>query len=181
MLHKVHPSLSPEAATITVRPARISDLPVLVDLLCQLFSIETDFEVRPDRHGRGLRLLMGAARSGRAYVAVAERQKEVVGMATVQAVVSTAEGAPSGWIEDVIVRKDLRGWGIGTSLMAAIAQWAQAKGIARLQLLADHRNRLALTFYSQLHFQSTHMVCLRAGSPRTQPLATTGKGRQRQQ
>jgi GNAT superfamily N-acetyltransferase len=155
------PSLSQEAADPIVRPARITDLPVLVDLLCQLFGIETDFEVRPARHARGLRMLLGAVRRGRAHVAVAETRGEVVGMATVQIVVSTAEGARSGWIEDVVVREDLRGAGIGTSLMADIADWARANGLARLQLLTDRRNRLALAFYDRLAFQATHMICLR--------------------
>jgi GNAT superfamily N-acetyltransferase len=154
----------PEAAKITVRQARISDLPALVELLCQLFSIETDFEVRPDRHARGLRLLLGAVRRKRAYVAVAESHDEVVGMATVQTVVSTAKGARSGWIEDVVVREDLRGSGVGTALMAAIARWARDNGLVRLQLLADRRNRLALAFYDRLAFRTTNMICLRARS-----------------
>jgi ribosomal protein S18 acetylase RimI-like enzyme len=155
--------LSPKAAQITLRPARITDLPALVELLCQLFSIETDFAVRPDRHARGLRLLLGAVRRGRAYVAVAETQGQVVGMATLQTVVSTAEGARSGWIEDVVVREDLRGSGIGTRLMADIAHWARSNALARLQLLADRRNHLALAFYDRLAFQTSNMICLRRG------------------
>ena len=176
------PSLSPQAADPTVRPARITDLQALVDLLCQLFSIETDFEVRPARHARGLRLLLGAVRRGRAYVAVAETRGEVVGMATVQIVVSTAEGARSGWIEDVVVREDLRGAGIGTSLMADIAHWAQANCLARLQLLTDRRNRLALAFYDRLAFQATHMICLRTRCPRkTQEIGSERQARKRRQ
>ena len=155
----------PVPAVVTVRPAKISDLPALVELLCQLFSIETDFVVRPKRHARGLRLLLGAVRRGRAYVAVAESQDQVVGMATVQTVVSTAEGARSGWIEDVVVREDLRGAGVGTALMADIARWARVKGLVRLQLLADRRNRPALAFYDRLAFQTTNMICLRARGP----------------
>jgi len=165
MLTHAHPSFASEAVKFTVRSARITDLPALIDLLCQLFSIETDFAIRPDRHARGLRLLLGAARRGHAHVVVAERRGEVVGMATVQTVVSTAEGARSGWIEDVVVRRDLRGTGIGTSLMAEIAHWARTKGLVRMQLLADRRNRPALTFYDQIGFQPTNMICLRAGQP----------------
>jgi GNAT superfamily N-acetyltransferase len=158
----ISPRSVPGAARITVRPAKISDLPALVELLCQLFSIETDFAVKPDRHACGLRLLLGAVRRGRAYVAVAESQDKVVGMATVQTVVSTAEGARSGWIEDVVVREDLRGAGVGTALMADIARWARDNGLVRLQLLADRRNHLALTFYDRLAFRTTNMICLRA-------------------
>jgi GNAT superfamily N-acetyltransferase len=165
MFSHTRPSSSPETASVTVRPARITDLPDLVELLCQLFSIETDFEVRPARHARGLRLLLGAARRGRAYVVVAERLGDVVGMATVQIVVSTVEGARSGWIEDVVVRHDLRGAGIGTSLMASLSHWARTNGLVRLQLLTDRRNRLALAFYDRLAFQPTHMICLRTHCP----------------
>jgi ribosomal protein S18 acetylase RimI-like enzyme len=168
-----------ETVEVTVRPARIRDLPALVELLCQLFSIETDFAVKPDRHARGLRLLLGAVRRGRAYVAVAEGQDQVVGMATVQTVVSTAEGARSGWIEDVVVRKDLRGAGVGTALMADIARWARANGLARLQLLADRRNRLALSFYDRLAFQTTNMICLRADSPQGPQRIGSGERRRR--
>ena len=179
MLSHTQRSLAPEAVKVTVRPARITDLPTLVELLCQLFSIETDFEVRPTRHARGLRLLLGAVHRGRVYVAVAESRGEVVGMATVQTVVSTAEGARSGWIEDVVVREDLRGTGIGTILMADVAHWARANNLARLQLLADRRNRLALTFYDRLAFQTTNMICLRARCPgRSQPVSP-GKGQGR--
>jgi len=170
MFRHTQPLLPPEIARIAIRPARITDLPALVDLLCQLFSIESDFAVRPDRHARGLRLLLGLVRRGRAYVAVAERQKQVVGMATVQTVVSTAEGARSGWIEDVVVHRDLRGTGIGTLLMADLAHWARANGLARLQLLADRRNRPARAFYDRLAFKTTNMICLRAPYPdRSQP------------
>jgi GNAT superfamily N-acetyltransferase len=158
------PGPLPETVEVTVRPARISDLPALVELLCQLFSIETDFAVRPERHARGLRLLLGAVRRGRAYLAVAASQDQVVGMATVQTVVSTAEGARSGWIEDVVVREDLRGAGVGTALMADIARWARDNGLVRLQLLADRRNHPALTFYDRLAFRTTNMICLRARS-----------------
>jgi ribosomal protein S18 acetylase RimI-like enzyme len=45
--------------------------------------------------------------------------------------------------------------------MADIAQWARANGLARLQLLADRRNRAALGFYDRLSFQTTNMICLR--------------------
>jgi GNAT superfamily N-acetyltransferase len=99
-------------------------------------------------------------------------------MATVQIVVSTAEGARSGWIEDVVVREDMRGAGIGTLLMADIAQWARANNLARLQLLADRRNRPALAFYDRLAFQTTNMICLRLACPnRGQPTETAAYAR----
>jgi GNAT superfamily N-acetyltransferase len=150
----------------SIRTATILDLPALVDLLCRLFTIETDFQVDPPRHARGLRMLLRQARRGLACVLVAEVSSEVVGMATVQTVISTAEGARSGWIEDVVIREDWRGAGIGARLMDAAAQWARHAGITRLQLLADQRNSPALGFYDHLDFSRTNMVCLRRSAVR---------------
>jgi GNAT superfamily N-acetyltransferase len=151
--------------TPTIRPARISDLPDLVDLLCQLFTIETDFSLDPARHARGLRLLLRHARRGTAAVLVAQVDDEVVGMATVQTVISTAEGSRSGWIEDVVVREGWRRSGIGSLLMDQVEAWARGAGVTRLQLLADERNRPALDFYNRRDFDRTHMVCLRLSTP----------------
>ncbi len=151
----------PEPQMPTIRPARISDLPDLIELLCQLFTIETDFVVDPFRHARGLRLLMRHARRGTAAVLVAQAGDEVVGMATVQTVISTAQGARSGWIEDVVVREGWRRSGIGGLLMDEVQRWASRAGVTRLQLLADQRNRPALDFYQRGDFARTNMVCLR--------------------
>lgn len=154
-------ALIPEAQTPSIRPARISDLPALVDLLCQLFTIESDFVVDPTRHARGLRLLLRYAQRGTAAVLVAQVDDQVVGMATVQTVISTVEGARSGWIEDVVVRDGWRRSGIGGLLMDEVRQWARTAGVTRLQLLADQRNRPALDFYQHRDFARTNMVCLR--------------------
>ncbi len=150
----------------SIRTATILDLPALVDLLCRLFTIETDFRVDPPRHARGLRMLLRQARRGLACVLVAQVNDEVVGMATVQTVISTAEGARSGWIEDVVIREDWRGAGIGAQLMEAAADWSRRAGITRLQLLADQRNTPALGFYDHLDFSRTNMVCLRRSTVR---------------
>ncbi len=156
-------SQAPEPCRI--RAATILDLPALVELLTELFTIETDFRVDVPRHARGLRLLIRQARRGTSCVLVAEVGGVVVGMATVQTVISTAEGARSGWIEDVVVRRDWRGLGVGSSLMDEAVKWARATGITRLQLLADRRNTAALAFYDGLDFARTNMICLRRPVP----------------
>jgi len=153
----------------SIRPARISDLADLVDLLCQLFTIETDFIIDPSRHARGLRLLMRHARRGTAAVLVAQVGEDVVGMVTVQTVISTAEGARSGWIEDLVVRDGWRRSGIGSLLMDEVEHWARDAGVTRLQLLADNRNKPALDFYNRRGFSRNHMVFLRRASEHKDP------------
>jgi GNAT superfamily N-acetyltransferase len=81
----------------------------------------------------------------------------VIAMATAQLVVSTAEGAWSAWIEDVVVAQNFRRLGIGGSLLAALLDWAREKGATRAQLLADRSNAPALDFYRRLGWQSTQL------------------------
>lgn len=150
-------------AGIRIRRATLGDLGAMTALLAELFSLEPDFAIRPDLQARGLRLLLKAARAGTACIKVAEDRDSgrVVGMATVQTVISTAEGAPSGWVEDVVVTASRRGCGIGGRLLAAITAWAHKHGVPRLQLLADHDNQAALKFYIDRGWQRTRMIPLR--------------------
>jgi len=150
-----------DGATCRIRQATSEDVPALVELLCALFAIETDFAIHPQRHARGLRRLLRQTRNGGSTVLVALLDLKVVGMATVQTVISTVEGGLSGWIEDVVVAPALRGQGIGARLMAAIDGWARRKGVRRLQLVTDQRNQPALAFYDRLGYQRTHMVAMR--------------------
>jgi GNAT superfamily N-acetyltransferase len=82
-------------------------------------------------------------------------------MCTAQIVISTAEGGRAAWVEDVVVRRDLHGSGIGRRLLDAVSTWAKRHDISRLQLLADAENAAALNFYRRLDWQTTRMICLR--------------------
>jgi ribosomal protein S18 acetylase RimI-like enzyme len=144
-----------------VRRARAEDLDALVALLGELFSIEADFRPDPARQRRGLALLLDDPL--RAVVLVAERGGRVVGVVTAQLVVSTAEGAPSAWVEDAIVEAAERGRGVGRALLEAIEARAAELGATRLQLVADRDNAPALAFYARIGWAPTRLVCLRRG------------------
>ncbi len=137
------------------------DLEVLVRLLGQLFSIEADFHPDPERQRSGIALLL--AEGSRAVVLVAERNRAVIGMATAQLVVSTAEGGRSALVEDMVVDAAERGTGAGRALLAAVEVWARRSGATRLQLLADRENAPALRFYGRMGWSGTRLVCLRRG------------------
>ncbi|MDA8100733.1 MAG: GNAT family N-acetyltransferase, partial [Nitrospiraceae bacterium] len=85
----------------------------------------------------------------------------VVGMATVQTLISTAEGGRVGVVEDVIVAATHRRKGIGCLLLAEIETWSRRKGLKRLQLLADRENLSAIDFYSRCGWSKTSLICLR--------------------
>lgn len=149
-----------------VQPIRIgratdTDIPVLIELLAALFTIERDFSADHSKQRRGLELLLSQP-DDRAVVLVARTDDgKVAGMASAQLVISTAEGAPSAWIEDVVVRQSLRGQGIARLLLQEVLAWAQRHGATRAQLLADNTNMPALDFYRHMGWQPTQLFAWR--------------------
>lgn len=147
---------------ITIEAAGEDDLDALVALLQQLFAIEADFSFDPAKVLCGLERLL---EQEHARLLVARRDGRVVGMCSAQLVISTAEGAYSAWVEDVVVDSAHRGQGIGHRLLEGIAAWAQGQGATRLQLLADRENRPALDFYRGNGWQQTQLLALRTTLP----------------
>lgn len=140
---------------ITIAAAGEADIPDLIELLGVLFAIEQDFRPEPEKQRRGLAALLA---SPTGHIAIARGpDSRAVGMATAQLVISTAEGAPSAWVEDVVVRADWRGQGLGRALLDAVLDWARAQGAVRAQLLADLDNTPALAFYDRLGWTSTRL------------------------
>ena len=150
---------------IRIERARSTDIAALSALLGQLFEIESDFAADRTKQRRGLELLL-AQPDDRAAVMVARSVDEtVIGMASAQIVVSSAEGAPSAWIEDVFVHDTRRGEGIGRLLLGELLKWARARGATRAQLLADQANTLALGFYAHLGWRATQLSAWRLFVP----------------
>jgi GNAT superfamily N-acetyltransferase len=145
---------------IIIRPAQPGDIPRMCDLLVELFTLESDFSPDREKQERGLCALI-VDPPGRTLVLVAAVEGAVVGMATVQTLVSTAEGGRVGLIEDVIVDRKFRDRGVGTLLLDAIIIWCREAGLKRLQLLADQDNQPALDFYHSRGFSQTRLICLR--------------------
>ncbi len=140
--------------------ATLNDIPALVQLLRVLFSIEQDFQFQPEKQAEGLRRLLTDAE--RACIVVARNDSgTVIAMASGQLVISTAEGAPSLWVEDVVVAEEARARGIGRRLLEKLLAWAAEKGATRAQLLADTDNRPALDFYKHLGWQKTALAAYR--------------------
>lgn len=143
------------SASLEIRTAAPDDLPAMAELLHQLFAIESDFTPDHPKQIRGLGLLIERPS---AIIFVAEVDGEVVGMCTIQTIISTAMGMEVGAVEDVIVDVDHRGRGIGSALMRTAEQWAISKGLGRLQLRADKNNGSALCFYRQQGWKHTNLI-----------------------
>jgi GNAT superfamily N-acetyltransferase len=140
----------------TFEPARLDDVPDLIALLDTLFSIEQDFTPQSEKQRHGLERLL--ADPARACIMVArEPAGRAIAMVSAQLVISTAEGAPSAWVEDMVVSDSYRGQGLGKQLLAALLDWARDQGATRAQLLADLDNTPALAFYDHLGWQPTRL------------------------
>ncbi len=144
---------------VRIRPAAIADVEAMVGLLKELFTIEGDFEFDAAKHRRALAMML--ARPEEAHVWVASQGEQVVGMCSVQCLISTAEGGPVGMVEDLVVAFAMQGRGIGRRLLQAVEDWARVNGLLRLQLLADAANRPALAFYDRCGWSATRLICRR--------------------
>lgn len=141
---------------IKIEEANAGDIEALVKLLEILFSIEQDFCPDEIAQRKGLQLLLESPGQGRIFVA-RHTEAGVVGMVSAQLVISTAIGAPSAWIEDMVVRDQFQGLGVGKALLEKAKDWATASGAKRLQLLADADNHAALEFYKHMDWQPTRL------------------------
>lgn len=144
-----------------IRRAKHSDISGMIRLLRILFSIEADFIFDEGTQQRGLEMMLEDCTNR--YIIIAELNRQIVGMCTAQILVSTAEGGIVALIEDLVVGDVYRGQGIGKELLFTMESWAIARGVKRLQLLADRNNTPALEFYKKMDWKMTEMICLRRG------------------
>lgn len=136
------------------------DIPALVGLLAILFGIEKDFQPDISKQETGISLLINNTQTATIQVA-RNHANQVIGMVSAQLVISTAQGAPSAWVEDMVVDSAYRGQGIGKQLLQNALNWAKKNGATRAQLLVDIENSEALTYYQHLKWQATQLQARR--------------------
>ena len=149
-----------QTANIIFNEATATDIPDLVKLLSVLFSIEKDFNPDFAKQQKGLALLIENKANGTIQVA-RDASSKVIGMVSAQLVISTAQGAASAWIEDMVVDPGYQGHGIGKQLLNHVLTWAKNKGATRAQLLVDMDNADARGYYQHLHWESTQLQARR--------------------
>lgn len=143
---------------VSIRPACTHDIQSMTGLLGELFTIETDFTPDIRRQRQGLADLMS---DPTANILVAVADDKIIGMCTLQSLISTAEGGTVGIVEDLVVSESCRRQGVGEMLLAEIERLARDKHMRRLQLLTNMENQAALNFYAKSEWDKTHMIALR--------------------
>lgn len=144
---------------VSVAVATADDIEPMVELLAELFAQEQDFSPDPAKQEQALRLIVANPAYGHLFVL--KVNDETVGMANALITVSTAEGGRVLLLEDVILKRDWRGRGLGRRLLEHVFDWAAGQGMARVSLLTDADNAEAQAFYRRLDFQPSAMRLMR--------------------
>ena len=131
-----------------LRTAARADVDEIVALIHELAAYEQlSDQCHPDRDALAEHLF-GAAPC--AEVVLAEDGARVVGFALFFTSYSTFQTKPGIYLEDLFVRPDARGRGIGARLLGRLAELAVARGAGRLDWSVLTWNEPAIGFYQRL-------------------------------
>ncbi len=133
---------------MNLRPAVPSDVPVLVELIEEL----ADYERESGAVEVDATMLADAlfAEAPVAFATVADVDGAVVGTAIHFRNFSTWTGRVGIYLEDLYVRPDHRGVGVGRALLAHLARTAHDRGYARVDWSVLDWNEPALAFYRRI-------------------------------
>lgn len=145
--------------SIAIELAADEDVPRLADLLGLLFAQEAEFVADQEKQRRALRAIVSDASTGRIYVV--REGADLIAMVSLLYTVSSAEGGKAAWLEDLVVRPDRRGRGIGRTLLGHVAAQARADGVLRITLLTDPDNERAQALYRSFGFEFSVMRPMR--------------------
>jgi len=134
--------------TISIRPATSDDVPTvafLIRALSQYEKLEHEVAMTEDK----LRSTMFGPRSY-AEAVLAEEDGKTVGFALFFHNYSTFLTKPGIYLEDLFVKPEHRGAGVGRSLLVHLAELALERGCGRLEWAVLDWNAPAIGFYERL-------------------------------
>lgn len=134
--------------SVAIRAAVPADLPLIAELIRELAEYEKlAEEVRFDETVLGESLF---GQRPHAEVLIGEVDGMAQGFALFFHSFSTFEGRPGIYLEDLFVRRDARGLGLGRALLARLARIALERGCARLEWSVLDWNAPSIDFYKSL-------------------------------
>ena len=131
--------------TVSIRPATPADLPLIAEFIRDLAAYEKlSHEVRFDEAKLGEKLF-----GPRPYaeVLIGELGGAPQGFALFFHNFSTFEGRPGIYLEDLFVRPEARGSGLGKALLAHLAKLCVTRDCARLEWWVLDWNAPSIGFY----------------------------------
>ncbi len=142
----------PARPTLAIRPASQPDLPVILSLIHAL----AEYERMPDAVEATLETLAtqlfgrGFGRGPTAECLIAELDGAAQGFAVYCMNFSTWLAKPGIWLEDLFVRPEARGNGLGEALLRSLAAIALERGCGRMEWAVLDWNSPAIGFYRRL-------------------------------
>jgi len=131
---------------VVIRKAVKADMPAVLELINELAIFEKEpniVEVTVDQL-----VSEGFGETPLFTCFVAEILETIVGMALVYFRFSTWKGR-TVHLEDLIVKENIRGKGVGRLLYEAVIKYAHEKGVKRVEWVVLNWNKEAIKFYEQ--------------------------------
>lgn len=136
------------AANIRIVPATERDVPLILEFIRGLAAYERHLDRLEATEARIRETLFGPDPA--ASVIFAFEGDKPVGFAVFYFTYSTFTGLPGLYLEDLFVKPDARGLGIGRQLLRHLAKLAKEKGCWRIEWAVLHWNETAIGFYRKL-------------------------------
>jgi GNAT superfamily N-acetyltransferase len=144
----MNPNPPPTKPNFTIRPVTPDDSATIANLVHELAVYERLEHLARASAQDFQRALFGPNRAAEAMIA--EVEGEAVGFALWFTTFSTFRGQPGLYLEDIFVRPEHRGRGIGRGLLAHLARLVVERGYGRLEWAVLNWNQPAIGFYESL-------------------------------
>jgi GNAT superfamily N-acetyltransferase len=132
-----------------IRPAEPADVPVVLQLVHELAVYEREPDAVEATEPMLTAALFGPTPVASCHVALGE-DGEVVGFALWYVTFSTWKGLPGLWLEDLFVRPEARGRGLGKALLQELAAVCVERGYPRFEWWVLDWNAPSIGFYRSL-------------------------------
>ncbi len=134
-----------------IRPARPADVPAILDLIRALAAYEKlSHEVVATEDRLRQSLFPADGRAAEAHCALVEVDGRPAGFALYFFNYSTFLARPGLYLEDLFVRPEHRGRGLGKALLLHLAKLANQRGCGRMEWTVLDWNTPAIAFYESL-------------------------------
>src|SRR5216110_3496178 len=137
-----------EVADFQIRPARLDDVPIILQLIRDLATYERAPDEVSATEEQLVHVLFGEKPA--AEVLLAFEAESPVGFAVYFYNFSTWLGRPGLYLEDLFVKPEKRGRGYGRALLVELAKIARDRACGRMEWAVLNWNKPAIKFYRSL-------------------------------
>lgn len=134
--------------SLHIEPATERDIPLILEFVRGLAEYEKHLDRVEATEERIRKSIFGAEPA--AHVLFAYENDVAVGYAVFFYTYSSFAGLPGMYLEDLFVKPEARGKGVGRELLRYLARLAKEKGCGRIEWAVLHWNEPAIGFYKSL-------------------------------